>query len=864
MTQIRLQAGEHGTVVLASPWLDNGTKQAHRITHKDGRPVPEDSDTDVQSLGSGGYGAVFRASTAIGLERAIKFVRADKLFKPTVSHEGYPILRHEVVCATARPHTHVLPILECTEEFRDDANRKWQYYVMPYVRGATFDSFFAEVVRANRAAIESRAIAREQVKALFLRLVGEALIGLVELNLDDTVHMDVSPGNVMVSLSGVSAGDALDRFANTARALIIDLGAAKQVPEGSSGSTVLICNATYFPLHIIPALGGERDQGGRTLIRYELLREFAPYIDAYCFAKTIALILQLGMAHGGWSNTDLGMRNVWRHILSKDYEYVLGVLERAYRIAREGLSVLELKDAFDAVRSPLAPGSADATLLSVAGGVTRIRVGRRIVSCGHPISELVDHVEFQSLRRLHQLPFLTQVFPGAGHNRFAHSVRAFDLLKRYIASLNRASAFLNVFQHRQTDEALTGALLRDVGQYPLAHACDELRQLGTSLATDQGNGPSTPAAHALLQIVDPSVRGAELIRTVSRDNLDQPSIGGILCNHGIDERRVAAIVDRSEPIEGELALRIARDLIGGSVGASRVSALMYDSHQTGVPYGRAIDIDSLLEGLTLGPIIDKRIPIGVDESGAHSAEAIVAATYWMHRNVYWHHSHRAAVATIRFVLRRLLVAGYLSFELYLQEVIGRSDLYALEFLESSYKRYLADRGLDAANPLSALVGSHRVGYDRVLSIGRAPFAATAYRAYSADLKRLAAWLSAGLDPTIEDAILDAMKRDAALGVALRDGELLFDAPLEPVGKTRLGEDVDVHLHQLLPDEGKQWIPLVEYSPLVKSLSEMEWSARKFRVFISAERLATIGDAQRAGVIRSVLPVLVSVATQFMK
>ncbi|HKK07564.1 MAG TPA: hypothetical protein VKA44_01620, partial [Gemmatimonadota bacterium] len=94
-----------------------------------------------------------------------------------------------------------------------------------------------------------------------------------------------------------------------------------------------------------------------------------------------------------------------------------------------------------------------------------------------------------------------------------------------------------------------------------------------------------------------------------------------------------------------------------------------DSFFCGVPYG-AVDVDRLLDSLTLArEEPGAPLELAVTEKGITALESLLFSKYQMFRNVYWHHTVRAATALFRRLVETALDAGVLGAE----ELLGRTD-----------------------------------------------------------------------------------------------------------------------------------------------------------------------------------------------
>src|SRR6204780_2997479 len=96
--------------------------------------------------------------------------------------------------------------------------------------------------------------------------------------------------------------------------------------------------------------------------------------------------------------------------------------------------------------------------------------------------ELIDSGPFQRLRCIHQLAMCYQVYPGATHKRFEHSLGVMEAATRIFDGVFNRRLPDNV--HRRVENELdrldywkrvvrVAALLHDVGPLPFSHAAEE-------------------------------------------------------------------------------------------------------------------------------------------------------------------------------------------------------------------------------------------------------------------------------------------------------------------------------------------------------------------------------------------------------
>jgi hypothetical protein len=250
---------------------------------------------------------------------------------------------------------------------------------------------------------------------------------------------------------------------------------------------------------------------------------------------------------------------------------------------------------------------------------------------------VVDTPEFQRLRRVKQLGFAHLVYPGAVHTRFLHALGVYHLTCRALGELEGRGALepLGPEDRELLPLIPLAALLHDVGHYAFSHAMEEVEP------------DSLPGHHE--ELADRFLRSDAIRAALEEVHPEGPARAGEL------------IRGRSEhPLQG---------LVSGSLDLDKIDYLRRDAFFCGVPYG-AVDVDRLLDALTLareGP--DRPLEVAVTEKGITALESLLFSKYQMFRNVYWHHTVRAATSAFRRLVESAVRAGLLGRE----ELPGRTD-----------------------------------------------------------------------------------------------------------------------------------------------------------------------------------------------
>ncbi|MGI0100686.1 MAG: HD domain-containing protein [Candidatus Micrarchaeaceae archaeon] len=214
--------------------------------------------------------------------------------------------------------------------------------------------------------------------------------------------------------------------------------------------------------------------------------------------------------------------------------------------------------------------------------------------------KIIGTPEMQRLRYIKQLDMSYLVFPGTNHSRFEHSLGTMQVTKELAREL---------YGNDETDFSYVG-LLHDIGHGPFSHLTENIieerlhrnhEQIGEARVRDSG-------------------------------------IKDIITDSGLQFRKMIKYFKESNSI----------DIVGGIIGSDRIDYLMRDSHYTGVAYG-IIDYERIKSSIVLS-----KGRVALLESGVSGAESMLIARYFMHSNVYTHHTKIIASKMLQYAIRRAL------------------------------------------------------------------------------------------------------------------------------------------------------------------------------------------------------------------
>ncbi len=218
-----------------------------------------------------------------------------------------------------------------------------------------------------------------------------------------------------------------------------------------------------------------------------------------------------------------------------------------------------------------------------------------------PLADILETRAFQRLRRIKQMGFAWEVYPGAEHSRFGHALGAFQMARRVCSKLELAK---DVARHVKI-----AALLHDIGHGPFSHAWEHVFDAGSH--EDWGK-----------RIVLENKQLADTLETL------EP---------GLPETLVSFWDHSYTP-------RYARKLVSSQLDVDRLDYLLRDGHYSGAGYA-TYDLDWILHALRIESVHDNEDPndLVVDyRRGMYAVEQYLFARSYMYAQVYHHKTVRAA------------------------------------------------------------------------------------------------------------------------------------------------------------------------------------------------------------------------------
>jgi HD superfamily phosphohydrolase len=292
---------------------------------------------------------------------------------------------------------------------------------------------------------------------------------------------------------------------------------------------------------------------------------------------------------------------------------------------------------------------------------------------------LLDSPFLQRLRGIKQLGMVHFVYPGAVHDRLAHSLGVVEIADRMINALSKNAKYRKEFgTGERTDEDLPvpddsdkytvrlAALLHDIGHGPFSHASEDLIRESQNGELEKLNdvfrgnfegarGVKPSEALAVLLIVSQSL---QKIFEHSRFSIPLQD------KHELPLSLVALILGSKG---GRLTAPYLYELISGPVDADKLDYMARDSYFTGLPLG--IDVNRLIKKIEIVRITpDNAInaelrerasktpnqaiyEMGVSLAGLTAYEQMIVGRALLYDRVYYHHKVRSGEAMVRKLFR---------------------------------------------------------------------------------------------------------------------------------------------------------------------------------------------------------------------
>ncbi len=583
------------------------------------------------ALNIGSAGIIVKAlDTRLGLLRALKF--------PRPRFEKFDFLRLSVEAEIGKllrlNHQNIAKVY-----FAGNVEIRGMlvpFYIMEYIQDS---KSIVDFLRDDlpKFAGDKNDFLEERV-ALLLK---QAAQGIEYLHTNGIVHCDMKPDNLLVS-----------QMAGKPLVVVTDLGYSKYLDPKAPPERMTEVRFTKKYAHpelVAATVRTTDDEANVSKIQSSALK---PSFDLYSLGILLYEILDcLGIGEG--SETE---RYSHRYFLLMSARLLdgqiplpgsipsyLDVNHLVPRLSKEALDELKYEKASD-FYDDLVRYTDEYSLendipeLNPHFSATMQIAGNKVIFTER-VAAIVNHPSFARLGLVSQLGLTSLLYAGASHTRREHSLGAFANACQYVKALYRSRSdptFKSIMRVIDINAVLIAALVHDLGQYPLAHdleECDDVIFSHDALTND---------LFAKAASDDNEEGSRRSLADTVRDSW------------GVDPDHVVRILSATGSTDATLRERILGSIVAGPIDVDRLDYLVRDSTHLGLSYGKVIDLDRLLQCLTVfydySNRATKRACIAITDKGRITAEAITFARYAMFTAVYWHHTNRVMKAMLRYAV----------------------------------------------------------------------------------------------------------------------------------------------------------------------------------------------------------------------
>jgi HD superfamily phosphohydrolase len=257
------------------------------------------------------------------------------------------------------------------------------------------------------------------------------------------------------------------------------------------------------------------------------------------------------------------------------------------------------------------------------------------------VLEIFNHPAIRRLRVELQLGWVRDVYPGATHTRWSHTLGVFANVCAYYGALLSDPELPTariLLKQSDIEHGLVAALIHDIGQTAFGHDFEVVNSAAFS-------------HEQLVQklLFDQSLASDTLANIIIRywNEIDINRVLAILGVKSEDKKRTSEAASHDIiPVDG-----LARDMINGPIDADKLDYLIRDAAFCGVPYGAGIDRARFLRSLTIHvrkmpASRTSRLALAYRAKGSAAVESLLLARYQMYGAVYWHHTYRCIQAML--------------------------------------------------------------------------------------------------------------------------------------------------------------------------------------------------------------------------
>lgn len=739
----------------------NMTLKGYTLAHP--HRISKCESTRVLPIGEGGSGVVFLAiqelHEGVSIDRAIKFfIYRDDIAELTKHRYAGPVSKKdflsEIKNISTFNHENLVKVVDAGIYESDGV--QIPYIVTEFINGPTLKQVITSKNGNHKPPLAYKLVQElSNAPVKILELLLQISYGLQHIHQHGFAHCDIAPKNIF-----------LDTNQNI-RPVIGDLGISKELKR-SRDEVFVSGSKQYMP--------EEAKQYLNTVVNWETFKTLHPHWDLYSFAQTgLELIDSFpSCIDFPWG---IPLRTTLQRIgKSSKYNSIDDIIERIEflrPIQREVAAVPELS-------------------ASVAGKARKLMPVEPL-SLSKRVRKIIRHPALVRLAKVPQLTTAYQLFPGAMHTRYEHSLGVMETVRRYLIALLDQSEFLEHLTIEKIETALLAGLFYNLTRFPLSNIVHEIRQKNR-------------------QILDLFTKNNLLKEIWSIENNLGRTIGDVLGEYFpyVKQERLRLLLP-GKTADFDDEEHLIHSFLNCSLDARVIDFVRRDSLQLGIIKGDTFDLDELLPHFT---IYNHRLALRT--TGVPLAEQVISLRYWLFNRIYWNRPIRSFCSMVRHVILRL--AKDEKFSVRMRERVLRCTerellLFFLDEAKNSKEKGLIDI-------CERLCADEQSLYRVVFDVSQKD---------NADLKSVCLKIGTMDYIELEDLARKLEKKinffKSSRVEQSRNNLLLIDIPYEP-GSNKLGDDI------VVKRSDGEIANLTEFSGIISGINEsFDTYIKRLRVLI---------------------------------
>jgi HD superfamily phosphohydrolase len=549
----------------------------------------------------------------------------------------------------------------------------------------SMDSYVKTILEKNKLKRDSyHQISPERLNDACEKIVVwfyQAALALQYMHEKKFFHMDIKPANILLHGSG-----------SNIIPIITDLGSCINLNKEEKTKRAHFTWAYAHPeLTDIASQPGSIEGGG--LKASAEIKDYSrlPIYDLYALAKTMQQILAVIESHFGemsFSNYFFRYLHIISALLLDGRNSIDTAKKRAHINVRHKIDFVtdfpmdinqnvfdrkKISSAKDLVER-LKRHSQDYSIAALAeefghrnSQIVNNTVGE-MVPFSKRVAKIFNHPTVKRLYDELQLGIITDVYPGASHNRWSHSVGVYSLILKYYISLlsDSENPLLKIIINKSDIEhAIIAAILHDLGHTAFCHdveAADKSIFDHVSFIEDLVKESYSPSG-----TLEKTIHEDSSWRKINFDRVYS------IINGNPDKEETFDIIDY-----------VASDIINGPIDADKLDYIKRDSYYCGVPYGDGVDYNRIINSLTITEK-DKKLRLAYYAKGRTAISSMLLARNQLYGAVYWHHTYRCLHAMIFYATQIAINNVNTGFSIYAKEILKKEDFRRLYYYRSICK-----------------------------------------------------------------------------------------------------------------------------------------------------------------------------------